>query len=152
MSRVLITGMSGTGKTTVLGELSQRGHRTLDTDYDGWVLVGGTWDETRMAAYLASNSSVIVSGTVENQGHFYDRFEAVVLLSAPVEVLIERVSIRTNNPHGNVETEQSVIRQQVLGVEPLLRQGATLELDGRRPLSELADAVERLMASAGQIQ
>lgn len=152
MSRVLITGMSGTGKTTVLGELSRRGHRTLDTDYDGWVLVGGTWDETRMAAYLASNSSVIVSGTVENQGHFYDRFEAVVLLSAPVEVLIERVSIRTNNPHGNVETEQSVIRQQVLGVEPLLRQGATLELDGRRPLSELADAVERLMASAGQIQ
>lgn len=152
MSRVLITGMSGTGKTTVLGELSRRGHRTLDTDYDGWVLVGGTWDETRMAAYLASNSSVTVSGTVENQGHFYDRFEAVVLLSAPVEVLIERVSIRTNNPHGNVETEQSVIRQQVLGVEPLLRQGATLELDGRRPLSELADAVERLMAPAGQIQ
>jgi shikimate kinase len=105
-----------------------------------------------MAAYLASNSSVVVSGTVENQGRFYDRFEAVVLLSAPVEVLIERVSIRTNNPYGNVETEQSVIRQQVLDVEPLLRQDASLELDGRRPLSELADAVERLMASAGHVR
>ena len=152
MSRVLITGMSGTGKTTLLRELSRRGHQTLDTDYDGWVLVDGTWDETRMAAYLASNSSVVVSGTVENQGRFYDRFEAVVLLSAPVEVLIERVSIRTNNPYGNLEIEQSVIRQQVLDVEPLLRQGATLELDGRRPLAELADAVERLMASAGHIR
>ncbi|MUK00653.1 AAA family ATPase [Vibrio cholerae] len=152
MSRLLITGMSGTGKTTLLGELSRRGHQTLDTDYDGWVLVDGTWDETRMAAYLASNSSVVVSGTVENQGRFYDRFEAVVLLSAPVEVLIERVSIRTNNPCGNGGTEQSVIRQQVLDVEPLLRQGATLELDGRRPLSELVDAVERLMASAGHVR
>ena len=152
MSRVLITGMSGTGKTTLLSELSRRGHQTLDTDYDGWVLVDGTWDETRMAAYLASNSSVVVSGTVENQGRFYDRFEAVVLLSAPVEVLIERVSIRTNNPYGNLEIEQSVIRQQVLDVEPLLRQGATLELDGRRPLAELADAVEGLMPSAGHIR
>ncbi|WP_246670005.1 ATP-binding protein [Arthrobacter zhaoguopingii] len=105
-----------------------------------------------MAAYLASNSSVVISGTVENQGRFYNRFEAVVLLSAPVEVLIERVSTRTSNPYGNVETEQSVIRQQVLDVEPLLRQGATLELDGRRPLSELADAVERLMESAGHVR
>lgn len=139
--------MSGTGKTTLLDELSRRGHRTLDTDYDGWVSVDGTWDETRMGQYLASNSSVVVSGTVENQGRFYDRFEDVVLLSAPVEVLIKRVSVRTNNPYGNAETEQSVIRQQVLDVEPLLRQGATLELDGRRPPSELADAVERLMAS-----
>lgn len=104
-----------------------------------------------MAAHLASNSSVIVSGTVENQGHFYDRFEAVVLLSAPVEVLIERVSVRTNNPYGNVETEQSVIRQQALDVEPLLRRGATLELDGRRPISKLTDAVERLMASVGHV-
>lgn len=152
MSRVLITGMSGTGKTTVLGELSRRGFQTLDTDYDGWVLADGTWDETRMAAYLASNSSVIVSGTVENQGNFYDRFEAVVLLSAPVEVLIERVSVRTNNPYGKAETEQSVIRQQVLDVEPLLRQGATLELDGRRPFSELAEAVEHLIASSRHVR
>jgi shikimate kinase len=105
-----------------------------------------------MAAYLASNSSVVVSGTVENQGQFYDRFKAVVLLSAPVEVLIERVAVRTNNPYGKTRTEQSVIHQQVLDVEPLLRQGATLELDGRRPLSELADAVERLMASAGHVR
>lgn len=151
MSRVLVTGMSGTGKTTLLGELSRRGYQILDTDYDGWVLADGTWDEARMAAYLASNSSVIISGTVENQGHFYDRFEAVVLLSAPVEVLIERVSVRTNNPYGNLEAEQSVIRQQVLDVEPLLRQGATLELDGRRPLSELADAIEHLMASSHRV-
>jgi shikimate kinase len=152
MSRVLITGMSGTGKTTVLGELSRRGHQTLDTDYDGWVHADGTWDEARMDAYLASNSSVIVSGTVENQGRFYDRFEAVVLLSAPVEILIERVSIRTNNPYGNAEAEQSVIRGQVLDVEPLLRQGATLELDGRRPVSELADTIEHLMASSRRVR
>jgi hypothetical protein len=32
-------------------------------------------------------------------------------------------------------------------VEPLLRRGATAELDGRRPTEELADIVERLLAA-----
>ncbi|WP_394247734.1 AAA family ATPase [Arthrobacter pityocampae] len=146
MSRILVTGMSGVGKTTLLHELIRRGYHGIDTDHDGWVLPDGTWDEARMLALLAPERTVVVSGTVENQGRFYDRFAAVVLLSAPVEVLIDRVSVRTNNPYGNARAEQAVIRQQVLDVEPLLRRGATLELDGRRPVSELADDVERLLA------
>ena len=32
MIRVLVTGMSGTGKTTVLGQLAERGYRAVDTD------------------------------------------------------------------------------------------------------------------------
>src|ERR1700710_2908332 len=100
MARVLVTGMSGTGKTTVLDELRRRGHLTVDTDYDGWELPNGTWDEPRMDKLLAEHSAVIVSGTVENQGRFYDRFDHVVLLSAPMHVLMDRVRGRTNNPYG----------------------------------------------------
>jgi hypothetical protein len=70
------------GKTTVPDELRRRGHLTVDTDYDGWKLPDGTWDERRMDRMLARHPDVIVSGTVENQGRFYDRFEHVVLLSA----------------------------------------------------------------------
>lgn len=33
MRRVLITGMSGTGKSSLLQELAARGYRTVDTDY-----------------------------------------------------------------------------------------------------------------------
>ncbi len=84
--------MSGAGKTTVLDELRRRGHMTVDTDYDGWELYDGTWDERRMEWLLPSESEVVVSGTVESQGRFYDRFEYVVLLSAPLDVLLERVS------------------------------------------------------------
>ena len=36
MSRILVTGMSGTGKSTLLAELRRRGYRTVDTDYEGW--------------------------------------------------------------------------------------------------------------------
>jgi predicted ATPase len=36
MSKVLITGMSGTGKSTALVALGSRGYRTVDTDTDQW--------------------------------------------------------------------------------------------------------------------
>ena len=136
--------MSGAGKTTVLDELRRRGHTTVDTDYDGWEMPDGRWDERRMERLLASHSSVVVSGTVENQGSFYDRFEHVVLLTAPLHVLIERVSRRTNNPYGKTAEQRAEIATFVESVEPLLRRGATVVLDGRRPARELADVIEEL--------
>ncbi|MEV4107319.1 hypothetical protein [Nonomuraea sp. NPDC049695] len=36
MARVLVTGMSGTGKSSALKVLASRGHRTVDTDTDEW--------------------------------------------------------------------------------------------------------------------
>ena len=36
MPIVLVTGMSGAGKSTVLAELERRGHRVVDTDVPGW--------------------------------------------------------------------------------------------------------------------
>jgi len=145
MPRVLLTGMSGAGKTTILGELRHRGHLTVDTDYDGWELPDRTWEEERMAALLAAEPDVVVSGTVSNQGRFYDRFEHVVLLTAPVDVLLERVRRRTNNPYGATEEQRAEIVEYTRTVEPRLRAGATVELDGRRPVSELADVVEGLV-------
>lgn len=145
MARVLVTGMSGSGKTTLLDALASRGYRTVDTDYDGWTLADGLWDEPRMDALLSANRSIVVSGTVENQGRFYDRFDDVVLLSAPIDVLLDRVRRRTNNPYGHAAEHEAEIRAYVRDVEPLLRHGASLELDGRRPVAELAHAVEALL-------
>lgn len=145
MVRALVTGMSGAGKSTLLNELARRGHITVDTDYDGWTLPNGLWDETRVAALLTSHDDVIVSGTVENQGKFYEAFDHIVLLSAPPEVLMRRVSERTNNPYGGSLEQQAEIRRNIEQVEPLLRAGATIEFDGQRPVFDLADELERLL-------
>jgi dephospho-CoA kinase len=145
MTRILLTGMSGAGKSTLLAELARRGHRTLDTDHDGWTLPDGRWDESRMACFLDLEPRVVVSGTVENQGAFRDRFERVVLLSAPLDVLLARVAARTGNDYGKDPAEREEIRRNTREVEPLLRGSADLELDGRRATAGLADELERLL-------
>lgn len=106
MSRVLLTGMSGSGKTTLLSEMASRGHFAIDIDYDGWVVDDCTWDEVRMDQLLAERAEVVVSGTVQNQGRFYDRFDLVILLSAPLSVLLERVKNRTTNPMDTVQSSR----------------------------------------------
>lgn len=148
MRHILVTGMSGAGKTTLLDELARRGHRVVDTDHDGWVLDDGGWDEPRMSALLASDDTIVVSGTVENQVLFYDRFDSIVLLSAPLDVLLARVAARTDNPYGNSAADRELIALHVRTVEPLLRAGATRELDGRQPVAALADRVEVLIDAA----
>lgn len=145
MARVLVTGMSGTGKSTLLAELRRRGHRTVETDDDGWVQADGRWDGPRMDALLARHDDVVVSGTVENQGQYYDRFHHVVLLSVPAEVIVARVRNRTTNPYGQTPEQLAEILGYLRTVEPLLRAGATLELDGRQPTVELADVVGELV-------
>jgi hypothetical protein len=137
--------MSGAGKTTLLDELRRRGQLTVDTDYDQWELPDGTWDEPRMARLLDTHPDVVVSGTVSNQGNFYARFEYVVLLSAPLDVLLERVVRRSNNPYGKTLEQRDEIRRYLEEVEPALRRGASLELDGRLPVSVLAERLETLV-------
>jgi dephospho-CoA kinase len=94
--------MSGTGKSTALAELRDRGFEVVDTDEPGWTEWshedgGFVWREDRIAELLERERSVplYVSGTVSNQGRFYPRFDAVVLLSAPAEVLLHRIESRT---------------------------------------------------------
>jgi hypothetical protein len=97
---------------------------------------------------LAERAEVVVSGTVPNQGRFYERFDLVALLSAPLELLLDRVARRTNNPYGRTAEHRAQIERYVVDVEPLLRRSATVELDGRRPVVVLADIVERLVTSS----
>ncbi len=86
--------------------------------------------------------------SVSNQGLFYDRFEHVVYLHVPLDVLLDRVRTRTTNPYGKTAAQQADIARYVSEVEPLIRHSATRELDGRLLVRELADQVEQCLRSA----
>jgi hypothetical protein len=145
--------MSGTGKSTALTELGRRGFRVVDTDLPGWSewiedeadAEGGGWfwREERIAELLASEDerTLFVSGCVSNQGKFYDRFDAIVLLSAPGDVILRRVDHRTTNEYGKNLAERELILFHLDSVEPLLRATCTHEIDASRPLDEVVDAL-----------
>jgi dephospho-CoA kinase len=141
--KVLVTGMSGTGKSSALAELARRGFRTVDTDEPGWK-DGERWREEPITELLAEDGTLFVSGTVENQGRFYDRFDAVVLLSAPPAVMLERIDARTNNPFGKSSEERAKVLADLAEFEPLLRAGCTHELDASRPLADVVADLARI--------
>jgi len=148
---VFVTGMSGTGKSSALAELARRGHRVVDTDYGGWIEVEPEplWREDRIRKLLDDHGddTLFISGCVANQGRFYDRFDAVVLLHAPADVILERVAVRSTNEFGKTEAERDRIASDLAAVEPILRRGATAEIDTRAPLAEVVDALERIASS-----
>ncbi len=144
--------MSGTGKSSALAELGRRGYRVVDTDDPGWRVyredVGSTdelhrgewlWADDKIAELLDSDDgrSLFVQGCVRNQTKFYDRFDAVVLLSAPADVILERIEHRTTNSYGKTPVERAMILDDLAKIEPLLRKGCTHELDATRPLEEV---------------
>jgi dephospho-CoA kinase len=149
---ILLTGMSGVGKSSVLAELARRGFDTVDTDDGGWIHRDGgepLWHEPLMDELLASPRSgpLFVQGTVANQGRFYDRFNAVVLLSAPLEVILDRLRTRTTNDFGKSAEDREKILRDIADVEPLLRAGSTYELDTRQPLDETVTALIAIAAT-----
>lgn len=144
--------MSGVGKSTALIELSRRGFATVDTDDAGWIdLIEGepTWREPLIDGLLdrRRDTPLFVQGTVINQGRFYDSFDAVVLLSAPPDVVFDRLTRRTNNPFGKTRAERERIADDIAHVEPLLRQAATHEINTTRSLADVVDALVAIAQS-----
>jgi shikimate kinase len=151
VKRVLLTGMSGTGKSSVVRELAALGYKAVDTD-DGWCepLPDGRqrWREDAIAALLDTRDAdvVFVAGCEENQVRFHSRFDMIILLSAPAQTMIERLAARTGNPYGKTPGDTDRVLADLAAVEPLLRNAADHEI---RTTIPLADVVAKVLDLAG---
>ena len=136
--------MSGTGKSTALMQLEKRGFQVVETDEPPWSEWsdqdgGYVWREELIAELLArdNGATLYVSGTVSNQGRFYSRFDAVVLLSAPADVLLRRIESRTTNDYGKTIEERRLILSHLAEVEPFLRASCTHEIDATQAVGDV---------------
>jgi dephospho-CoA kinase len=143
--------MSGTGKSTVLAELRRRGYEVVETDEPEWMEWsnedgGYVWREDRVSELLARGREglVFVSGTVSNQGRFYPGFDAVVLLSAPLEVLLGRIEQRTTNDFGKTAEERERIMRDFAAFEHRLRATCTHELDATQTIETVVEELIRI--------
>lgn len=158
MKRVLITGMSATGKTSVIESLAAQGHKAIDLDtdqYSEWVTVDPSdeltpeegkdwmWREERVKKLLSTEDAdlLFVSGCAENMGQFLTQFDHVILLSAPSQVIVDRLANRTNNDFGKQPHEVKQVLALQKTVEPLLRKVATDEINTNAALDEVVSKV-----------
>lgn len=161
MKRVLITGMSGTGKSAVIQELTARGYQAHDLDtpeWSEWIDIDPSdaltpsqgrdwvWREGRVRALLSESGGgkLFISGCAENMGQFFSLIDIVILLSAPVATLMERLTARPLGSYGHVAEERQKVANLISTIEPLLRKSADYEIDTNRPIYATVDEVLRL--------
>ena len=150
LKRVLLTGMSGTGKSSVIRALAARGDKAVDTD-DGWSesLPDGRqrWREDAIRALLATEDAdvLFIAGCEENQAQFHPQFDHIILLSAPPVTLVERLARRSSNSYGKTPEELRRVLHDLKTVEPVLRRAADHEVRTTMPLTEVVSTVLRLV-------
>ncbi len=145
--RVLLTGMSGTGKSALVHELRRRGYAAYDADDDGFSepRENGRWgwrlDAVSGLLATADDRLLFFAGCSEEQIEL--PFDYRVLLTAPTIVLIGRLRTRTNNSYGRDREERAQVLADLADVEPLLRRSADLVLTTTARVPEIADLLLR---------
>ncbi len=150
--KVLLTGMSGAGKSTLLRALKTAENLTVDMDYDGWIEYDEEYGERAIDIERAlklfkenPGREILLAGTAINQGKLYPHLDAVIVLTAPLDVMRRRVLERADNPFGKHPDEWAQIVRDKQEIEPLLIRGATYVCDSSGTLEETAARVRGYM-------
>jgi dephospho-CoA kinase len=142
--------MSGTGKSSLVRELRQRGFHSYDADDDGFTQPrsDGVWEwQVEVVRDLLDRHDgdlLFFAGCSDEQAQF--RFDFKVVLTAPVEVILERLQTRNTNPFGKSQDERDRVLDDMAWVVPLLLDSADLVVDTTTTVSEVADVVVKAVA------
>jgi dephospho-CoA kinase len=151
--QVLITGMSGTGKSALVKNLKLRGYVAYDADDDGLTAPDsdGIWrwqlQAVRELLSRPHDNPLFFAGCSDEQREF--TWDLSVLLTAPEAVILERLATRSSNTYGKTAAEAARVSNDVHAVEPLLRRAADLVIDTQVSLADVTDAVLAAAELAG---
>jgi dephospho-CoA kinase len=163
--KYLITGVAGTGKSSVAKALQAMGYAAYDADagfsyyanknsgekvvrpanpsLDWYDKHERVFDENVLNNLFKKHSSelLFICSITANQSKFYPVFNKIFLLKAPDETIIKRLETRTNNHFGKHPLElQRVITRHEEFDEELLRAGA-IAIDSTQPIEDVVEQI-----------
>ncbi|MBP9852228.1 MAG: AAA family ATPase [Candidatus Pacebacteria bacterium] len=166
MNKFCITGISGTGKTTVSQLLNQKGYKSIDIDevkglchwrnketqekarfYTG---IGKDWleahewicDIEKLKQLINQNNGpVVVIGMPTNQKEFYSLFDTIFLFQCSENTFIHRLNTRVNNDFGKDIEEQKIILNWYKDFEKEMLENGAIPINTEKPANEVAEEV-----------
>jgi len=169
MSAVLITGMSGAGKSTIAQVLARRGLASLDADGDpllarsvdsdgnvvedpsvpdfAWLARHSwAWDPARLDVLIrtAAPETLYVCGGAANELELADRFTQMFLLEIDEPMMLARLDAPSRDnewgPHRGGDTREH-LRRRLPGHQDRLRAFGAIPIDARQPLDQVVAAI-----------
>ncbi len=166
MKKIYITGISGTGKTTIAEELEKKGFHTIGIDETS-NLCSWTNKETQEKVergveinreftskhnwicdieYLKKLLDkdidlVFVVGVASNQDNFLDLFDKILILQCKPETFIKRIKNRSNNVFGKDKTVREHILEWYEDFENKMLQKGAISIDVEQPIDTVIKEV-----------
>src|SRR5687768_332822 len=141
----LISGLPGTGKTSVCSELRARGYKAIDADHAFGYKKGAEWlwDEGRVVEILRDNldDRVFICGSASNRDKYMSKFGKVFILYVNDETLQYRLLHRTNNNFGK---DADILARQLernQGVREYSIKRGRIVIDAARPIKKVVDDI-----------
>ena len=165
---VWVTGLSGTGKSSVAERLRELGHRSVDADDDGmsgwrshatgevvrsppvgdrpsdWLeRFGWSIDMRRVEALRrsADGRPVFLFGAVENESEVLSLADVVVCLFADAGTLRQRLAMRQTNDFGKAPGDVDAVMSWLGVFEQRHEAIGAVMVDATQPVPLVADAV-----------
>lgn len=163
--KYLITGVAGTGKSTLAKELRHRGYAAYDVEegfsYHTNRLTGErasyptnptpewyenherVFDEKVLMNLMKKHQAepLFICSITANQAKYYPQFDKIFLLTAPDSVVTHRLGTRTNNYFGRhpLELQRVIGRHQQFDDE--LKALGAQPIDSTHPIEAVADEI-----------
>jgi thymidylate kinase len=170
MSLIFITGIAGSGKSTVLDELRSRGYEAYGTDEDGMAhwhdnttgymhpkssiktehrtpdfIKNNRWKISRKIvgdlALKAQEKPIFLCGVASNDDEIWDLFSGVFALVVDEATLRQRLSNRTTNDYGKAQHELEQTLEQHANSEGIYKKFGYIAIDATQPLGVVVDSI-----------
>lgn len=146
--RVLITGRSGSGKSTICKELKLHGYNSFDSDHvqgladwidprtDNITNVDYTkpidtaqaewrWNRSVLTKLLETPGDIFLCGSADNELELHGLFNKVFVLTLPPETQRQRILSRTEHDYGKLpKMQEKILAEQTKFVADAINLGA----------------------------